>query len=147
MAARRRHGGPRVVPALPRGERRGDPVPRHRRARDAALPLVARGVGLGGELMAAKKCSLCETGEYRSLTRELQSHLPAAFTSLRSTSLPHFNLTRTRARPHSALTPDSARSLAHWAISLPNSFPNAAGDPTRTSPPVSAKRAFMAGSA
>src|SRR5437660_8798902 len=56
MAARRRHRGARLARALPRGHGRRHPVPRHRRAGDAALRLVARGTARrrDGALRSAK---------------------------------------------------------------------------------------------
>src|SRR5947208_2993142 len=50
-------------------------------------------------------------------------------------------------QPHCGLMPANLITLAHFSVSSAISFPNSAGDPGSATPPRSASRAFMLGSA
>src|SRR5215831_3452537 len=48
---------------------------------------------------------------------------------------------------HSGFMPEALTTLAHFSISWVSINPNSVGEPGRTAPPVSARRAFILGSA
>src|SRR5262245_38957091 len=55
--------------------------------------------------------------------------------------------TRFTDRPHSALMPVNLITLPHFSVSSAMSLPKSAGESASTSPPKSASRAFILGSA
>src|SRR5262249_16809109 len=74
---------------------------------------------------------------------DLRHRLP---TAERFSATKHYGKSR-REKDQSALMPANVTTLAHFSVSSAISLPNSAGDPGSATPPRSARRAFILGSA